>query len=219
MLASLFFKGWLIGFSIAMPVGPIGVLCIQHALLRGMLYGLVAGLGAALADAIYGAMAGFGVTVFSNFLTTYQFWFQLGGAIFLWYLGSSIFFSKPEPEKKDAIPLSLWRVFLTTFALTLTNPMTIVCFAGVYAGLGICTAEFSFVPAVVLTLGVLVGSSAWWLLLSCGVSYLGRWTSSTAPTHWLNRISGGIILAFAAIASLAVLQQALSLSEILGLRA
>lgn len=187
-----------------MPVGPIGVLCIQHALLRGMLYGLVAGLGAALADAIYGAMAGFGVTVFSSFLTTYQFWFQLGGAIFLWYLGWNIFVSKPETTSEKALPLSLRRVFLTTFALTLTNPMTIVCFAGVYAGLGICNNEFTVIPALILTLGVLIGSAAWWLLLSCGVSFFGR---GMAPSSWLNRISGGVILAFAAIATLALVQQ------------
>lgn len=211
-MLGLFLKGLLIGFSIAMPVGPIGVLCIQHALLRGVLYGLVAGFGAALADAIYGGVAGFGITVFSNFLSTYLFWFQLGGAIFLWYLGSNIFFSKTATEKKEAIPLSLKRVFLTTFALTLTNPMTIVCFAGVYTGLGLCTAEFSSLPALILTFGVLIGSSTWWLLLSCGVSFLGRWSSSQTPSLWLNRISGGVILAFAAIASLAIFQEMIDYS-------
>lgn len=214
MLFTLFLKGWLIGFSIAMPVGPIGMLCIQHALLRGMLYGAVAGLGAALADTIYGALAGFGITVFSSFFNTYLFWFQLGGAIFLWFLGCSIFFAKPEEQGQDAIPKSLVRVFLTTFALTLTNPMTIVCFAGVYAGLGICTTDFSFLPAVVLTLGVLVGSAAWWLLLSFGVSFLGKRLGSS-PTPLLNRISGGVILIFAALASLSVLQEVLIFAKVL----
>lgn len=207
MHSTIFLKGLLVGFSIAMPIGPIGMLCIQHALLRGMVYGVVAGLGAALADTIYGALAGFGVTIFSNFLTTYQFWFQLGGAIFLWYLGSTIFFAKPELGN-EGIPNSLIRVFLTTFALTLTNPMTMVCFAGVYAGLGICTTEFSLVPALILTLGVLIGSSTWWLMLSVGVSFWGR-RVSTGGFPWFNRISGGIILLFALIATFSVLQEVL----------
>lgn len=213
-MLSLFFQGCLIGFSIAMPVGPIGMLCIQHALLRGVLYGVIAGLGAALADTIYGAMAGFGITVFSNFVTTYQFWFQLGGCVFLWILGCNIFFSKPETDVKEAIPHSLWRVFFMTFALTLANPMTIVCFAGVYAGLGICTTDFSFIPALILTLGVLVGSSAWWLLLSCGVSVLGKKLAGTGASPWLNRISGGVILAFAVIASLSVLREVITFAEL-----
>jgi threonine/homoserine/homoserine lactone efflux protein len=203
----IFFQGWLIGFSIAMPVGPIGMLCIQHALMRGMLYGLVAGLGAALADAIYGAIAGFGLSMVSDFIATYHMWFQLGGATFLWYLGSTIFFAKPPETTKEAVSVSLWRVFFTTFALTLTNPMTIICFAGIYTGLGVCSSEINILPAILLTLGVLLGSAVWWLLLSSGVAVFGKRLFGEQLLLWLNRISGGVILAFALITSCSILQQ------------
>lgn len=206
MLTSLFLKGWIVGFSIAMPVGPIGMLCIQHALIRGMLYGLVAGFGAALADGIYGAIAGFGVTMVSNFLTTYQLWLHLAGAAFLWYLGFTILFSQPCSNNIEATRLTLKRVFFTTFALTLTNPMTIICFAGAYAGLGVCPTEEGLLSALMLTMGVLVGSAAWWLLLCTGVSMLGK-KMTAPPTQWLNRISGGVLLTFALVASLTAIQQ------------
>lgn len=204
---NLFFQGLLIGFSIAMPVGPIGMLCIQHALMRGMLYGLVAGLGAALADAIYGAIAGFGLVMVSNFISTHHFWFQLGGATFLWYLGSTIFFSKPPETTQDAVSISLMRVFLTTFALTLTNPMTIICFAGVYTGLGVCSDEVHLFPAAILTFGVLIGSAIWWLLLSTSVVVFGKRIFGERPSRWLNWISGGVILTFAFITTLSIIKQ------------
>lgn len=209
MFPSLFIKGWVIGFSIAMPVGPIGILCIQHSLIRGMLYGLIAGLGAALADTVYGAIAGLGISAISSLLVQNQFWIQLLGALFLWYLGFSIYRSKPPVNAKEAEKLGLWRVFLTTFALTLTNPMTMVCFAGIYAGFGICLPEEGLLSIALLAGGVLIGSAAWWLLLSCGVALIREKVSLQTP--WLNKISGGVILFFAAVASVTALQQLLSL--------
>lgn len=205
MIGSLFFQGWIIGFSIAMPVGPIGMLCIQHSLMRGLLYGIVAGLGAALADAIYGAIAGFGLSLISDFITTYQIWFKIGGAAFLWYLGSDIFFSNPTETQQNPMKVSLKRVFLTTFALTLTNPMTILCFVGLYAGIGVCAEEINYLLAGILTSGVLIGSATWWLLLSSGVSIFGKKLYTENRSRWLNRISGSVILAFALLTTLSAI--------------
>lgn len=207
MLMSLFLTGCLVGFFIAMPVGPIGMLCVRHSLMRGMPFGLVAGLGAALADTCYGAAAGCGLTILSTFLENNRFWLQIGGALFLWYLGIMIFFAKPESTNPKDSSLSLARVFFTTFALTLTNPLTILSFAGVYAGIGIGIGAHEILPVAILTLGVLIGSAAWWLILSCGVSTL-RHRMVIKPL-WLNRISGSFILLFALTTSFTVLQQIL----------
>jgi threonine/homoserine/homoserine lactone efflux protein len=122
MLTGLFLKGSLIGFSLAMPIGPVGMLCIQHSLRRGLLAGLIAGSGAALADALFGCMAGFGVSLLSHVVTRYQIWLQIIGSFVLWYLGIKIFKSQPAPLAASEISFSCSRVFFSTFVLTLTIP-------------------------------------------------------------------------------------------------
>lgn len=206
MLRNLFFNGSLIGFSIAMPVGPVAMLCIQHSLRRGMMAGLVAGLGAALADALYGGMAGCGVSMLSHLLVRYQLWLQIVGTIILWYLGVRIFKSQPVDFEKPISPCSLGRIFFSTFALTLTNPFTLICFAGVYTGLGINPSDQEFLPTLMLTLGVLLGSTIWWLMLSFGSALIGkRWHLKTSPLF--NQISGLLILSLACVASVSALHQ------------
>lgn len=205
-MLNFFLKGWLIGFSVAMPLGPIGIVCLQHTLLRGMLYGIVAGLGVAVADALYGILAGLSVTIISSFLITYQLWLQVAGVVFLWYFGVSFLREQPAKNDTEATKMSLKRVFLTTFALTFSNPMTVLCFVGIYAGLGVCSPEEGLMPVLITASGVLIGSTAWWLLLSGGVTILGR-RFNRLPAHWLNRAAGMTILMFAFIASLTTLKQ------------
>lgn len=204
MLVGTFIKGGLIGLSIAMPVGPIGLICIQHSLLRGMLYGLASGLGAACADMIYGFAVGFGISAVATTLLQFQFWLQLFGTVFLWYLGIKAFRSAPPKSEFEQTQIGLWRVFLTTFALTLTNPMTLLCFAGIFAGLGVCTEGDNMISVFTLAGGVLIGSAAWWLILSASIA-LVRTRLSPQLTLWLSRLSGGMILFFAAFATLTVL--------------
>jgi threonine/homoserine/homoserine lactone efflux protein len=202
----LLLKGSLIGFSMAMPVGPVGVLCIRHSLRRGLLAGLMAGLGAALADALYGCMAGFGVTLFSQVLTNYQIWFQMIGAFILWFVGIKIFTSKPVEVETSAISFSCSRIFLSTFALTLTNPFTLLCFAAIYAGLEITSSDQEILPVIILSLGILVGAAVWWMVLTFGVILIGRkFELNSSPL--LNRISGGILTSCACLATLSVLKQ------------
>src|SRR5512133_448069 len=127
MDSSLLLKGLIIGFSIAAPVGQIGVLCIRRTLVDGRAAGFVSGLGAASADAIYGAIAGFGLTVVSSFLVSQQSWFRLVGGIFLCYLGWRIFRSVVAPVDPDgATQMTATRLvsaYASTFLLTLTNPL------------------------------------------------------------------------------------------------
>lgn len=190
-----FLRGVIIGFAIAAPVGPIGVLCIRRTLAEGPASGLVSGLGAASADAIYGWIAAFGLTVVSTLLVDYQDWLRLGGGGFLLYLGLHTFFARPTPQVVSATGTGLIGAYTSTFFLTLTNPMTILSFGAIFAGLGLASATARYDTAVVLVLGVFVGSALWWLLLSGGFN-LVRTKITLAQLAWVNRASGVIIAGF-----------------------
>ena len=197
---SLLVRGLVVGFSIAAPVGPIGVLCIRRTLAEGRAYGFVSGLGAATADAIYGCIAGFGLTFISNILVDQQTWLGLVGGVFLCYLGIKTFLSRPAEEAALAKGNGIAGAYASTFLLTLTNPVTILAFAGVFAGLGLASANAGGGAAALLILGVFSGSALWWLLLS-GVASLFRTRFNLRALRWVNRISGIIVAGF----SLAVL--------------
>ncbi len=135
MELSLFLKGLLIGFSIAAPVGPIGVLCIRRTLASGRTIGLLSGLGAATADALYGSLAAFGLTAISGFLVRQQGLLRLLGGAFLCYLGLRAILTRPANAASLNSPASHVNAYSSTFFLTLTNPLTILSFAAIFAGL------------------------------------------------------------------------------------
>jgi threonine/homoserine/homoserine lactone efflux protein len=194
-----FVRGLVVGFSIAAPVGPIGVLCIRRTIAEGRSSGLVSGLGAATADAFYGSIAGFGLTFLSDVLVGQQSWLRLIGGAFLLYLGIKTFLSRPAEQAAPSRHSGLAGAYTTTFLLTLTNPLTILSFAAVFAGLGLATVAGDYLAATILVLGVFTGSALWWLLLSGGVS-LFRSKFSPQSMRWVNRISGGIITLFGLLA-------------------
>ncbi len=196
-------RGLVIGFSIAAPVGPIGVLCIRRTLAEGRAAGLISGLGAATADAIYGCVAGFGLTFISNILVSQQVWLRLIGGLFLLYLGLRTFLAKPAEQVATTERKSLTGAYLSTFFLTLTNPMTILSFAAIFAGLGLAGASGDYISAVLLVSGVFLGSALWWLTLSGGVGLL-RARFKRDWLQWVNRISGIIIASFGLIAVLSL---------------
>lgn len=193
MNLDLLMKGCLIGFAIAMPVGPIGMLCIRNSLMYGMLCGIVSGLGAACADAFYGAIAGFGISAVSDFLQSHRIFMQILGGLFLCYLGIMIFRAKSCKTETTISSLSNYKAFITTFLLTLTNPLTIVSFAAIYAGLGIgVKSNSTTLDSLILTGGVLLGSAAWWVILSAVTAYFKDRIGDKASI-WLNRTSGSLI--------------------------
>jgi len=192
-------QGIVVGFSIAAPVGPIGILCIERTLSKGRASGFVSGLGAASADAVYGAIAGFGLTAVSSALVDQRTSIRLLGGAFLLYLGIRTFRSEPAEEAaatdgRGGLPGD----YGSTFLLTLTNPVTILAFVGIFAGLGIGVGT-DYGAALVLVAGVFAGSALWWLLLAGGVTLLrARFT----PV-WMRRVSqlaGTIIVAFGLLA-------------------
>ncbi len=192
-------QGGIIGLSIAAPVGPIGVLCIRRTLAEGRLTGLVSGLGAATADAFYGSIAGFGLTAISGLLVSQQAWLRLVGGLFLCCLGVKTLLAQPAQQAAAVRGRGLWQSYASTLFLTLTNPMTILSFAAIFAGLGLGGTRGDYASAVMLVLGVFLGSAAWWLLLSSGVGAL-RAKFPGASLLWVNRVSGVIILGFGVVA-------------------
>jgi threonine/homoserine/homoserine lactone efflux protein len=193
MLLVFFVKGIVVGIVIAVPVGPVGVMCIRRTVFEGKLAGFVSGLGAATADAVFGIIAGFGLTVVSDWLLGYQQWLRIVGACLLLAVGGHSLLARRRSKLGSAPnPESLSWYYVSTFALTLTNPITILAFLAIFAAVGLTGAEATLGRAAILVLGVWVGSLLWWLALSFGVGYFFR---SFEPRHltWINRGSGAIL--------------------------
>lgn len=195
-------RGIVLGFSIAAPVGPIGLLCIRRSIAEGRMAGFVSGLGAATADALYGGIAAFGLSVLSGLLISHTFWLRLVGGLFLCYLGLATFRAAPAARVATAGGRTLLKAYASTLLLTLTNPMTILSFAAILAGAGVGVSGGAWSGAV-LVLGVFAGSALWWLLLSGGASLL-RERLDPGRLRWVNRVSGIILSGFGVLVLISV---------------
>ena len=166
----VWFQGFILGVAIAAPVGPIGLLCIRRTLEHNQAVGFATGMGAAVADTIYGAIAAFGFSAALVFLAGHEMTFRLLGGLFLLIVALRTYFSKP-PDTADDPPNARTCVggFVTGLTLTLTNPVTVLAFVGLFAGAGL-SGNLGFDEASILVLGVFIGSAAWWLSLSSGVA-------------------------------------------------
>ncbi len=187
-----FLKGVAVGVAVAIPLGPIGFLCVRRTLVEGPRIGFVSGLGAATADLFFGFLAAFGVTFISNILTTHAFWLRLAGGLFLLYFAVTTYRHRPPARvDEDAINPSHLGAFASTFVLTLTNPLTIFSFAAIFTGLGL-GASGQYVHALILVAGVFTGSALWWLGLALAA---GLFHGRLHPDNlrWVNRVSGVII--------------------------
>jgi len=193
---TLFLKGLAFGFLLAAAVGPMWVLCFRRTLASGTLAGIASGMGIAVADGFYGAVAAFGLTAISGLLLGYRFWLGFAGAAFLLYLGIRTLAARPVQEKAEAAPQSLGAAFLSTLGLTLTNPPTILAFAAIFAGLGLASSADYGAAALVVT-GVFLGSAAWWLILAGAAARL-RERMGPRLARGINVASGLSILGFAA---------------------
>jgi putative LysE/RhtB family amino acid efflux pump len=202
----LFLRGILLGLAVAAPVGPIGVLCIQRSLAGGFWAGFSGGIGTAVADAVYAALAAAGFAVLAGNLgavgpMTMQQILQWGGAVFIAWLGWRTF-SSPVAETAADAPVQATeeperpvRLFIVTFALTMSNPSTILSFAALFAGLGLA-ADPSIGAAGSAVAGVFIGSLLWWAALSGGIAAL-RHRVGAELRRWINRIAGLVLILFA----------------------
>lgn len=192
MELTFFLKGIAIGFAMAVPVGPIGIMCIRKTLTEGRLRGLIIGLGAATADLFYGTVAAFGLTIISDILVDQRFWIRLVGGALLLFLGVRIFLAQPKDPKIKLNNNGILRSYLTTVFLTLTNPLTIFAFVAVFAALGLGDG-LSFFSSSILVVGIFIGSALWFLLLSSGAIFL-RKKLDLVGLKWVNKIAGILVI-------------------------
>jgi threonine/homoserine/homoserine lactone efflux protein len=175
MVLVFFFKGIAVGAVIAVPVGPVGILCLRKFIFEGQLAGLVAGFGAATADTVFGVVAAFGLTYIAQGLLGYEGPLRAAGGCYLLFAGARAL-RQPPPEvtgpQQDSEPLL--RSFAVTFALTITNPITILAFLGIFAALGLGGARATWLAAGLLVAGVWTGSLLWWLALCFGIGMYRR---------------------------------------------
>jgi threonine/homoserine/homoserine lactone efflux protein len=191
---NLFVKGLIVGFCLAAPLGPIAAICVQRTISRRFLSGLMSGLGAAAADAVYGAVAAFGATMISEFLITEHAWLQRFGGIILIILGLRLWFAKVE-EKTNGTENNrgLLGDFLSTFVLTLTNPMTFVAFAAIFTTMGVGAVKGHSILTAELVGGVFAGSGLWWFIL-CAGAYALRAHFDFRKLTTINRATGVFVL-------------------------
>jgi len=195
---ALTLRGFILGFTIAAAVGPISLLVIRRTLAEGRLYGLVSGLGVATADATYGAIAAFGLSAITDVLVNARQVLGLVGGVFLLWLAWQTIRSNPT----DAATVTARRggyagAYLSILGLTMANPMTILSFGALFAGLGVTSGATG--DAALIVLGVLLGSTAWWVVLT---TIIGTLRTRVTP-EWIGRInivSGVVIGAFAIVA-------------------
>lgn len=200
---SMFITGIGIGFLMAAPFGPIGVLCMRRILTNNPTSGLISGLGAATADALCSAIAGFGLTFVSSSILSHQIMIRLLGGLFLCVLGAKTFIAKPCNPIANVKTSSLISVYTSTFFLTMANPITTLSFAAIFAGLGITETDSDYVAASALILGVFLGSASWWLALSSSIKIFKLNIDFTAQ-KWINKLSGGILTIFGLLALLSL---------------
>lgn len=187
--------GVLIGFAIAAPVGPVGMMVIRRTLEDGLFRGVLAGLGAALADACYGAIGAIGLTFVTYFLNEYGFWIRLGGGALICYLGVHTFLARPQAASDAGAPPHHARAFVSTLLLGLANPTTILAFAAAFAAFGPGSYTQDYVTASVVMSSVFAGATLWWLMLTASVSLL-RGRLSLNGMQWINRVAGSLLVAF-----------------------
>ncbi len=199
----LIIQGVLIGIVVAVPVGPLGLLCIHRALAMGALCGLFSGLGVATADALAASIAALGISFVSGFLADQQLFLRLGGGIFLLYLGCKIYTTEPNGRSAPSNVNGLLNAYATTFFLTFSNPVTILSFIAIYAGWHVPSLHGRYVDAAMLAFGVFLGSTLWWIGLFIGITaFHGRFSLRTLGR--IHRVSGVLIAGFGVIVLLSL---------------
>jgi threonine/homoserine/homoserine lactone efflux protein len=196
-------RSLIIGFTIAMAVGPITLLVVRRTIDHGLRYGFVSGLGVASADATYGGIAAFGLTAITSILVSAHAVLGLVGGAVIVLIGLRTMATRPSGPADGGGRPGLPGAFVSIYALTMTNPLTIVLYAGVFAAIGL--GGGGFVDAAVVTAAVLVGSTLWWVVLTSVVAWL-RGRVSTTALLWVNRVSGAALVVFGALAVIASLR-------------
>ena len=194
-------KGIIVGFLASIPLGPVGVLCIQRTINKGRTSGVISGMGAATVDSFYALVAAFGLTYIINFIVEQQFYIELIGGGVLIFLGANIFNTNPirqirrHRRKKNRLIEDYFSVFL----LTLSNPLALFLFVAAFAGMGMVDSDNSSFKSSFIILGVFIGAMIWWFALTFFIN-LVRKKFRLKQLWWINKIAGLIIVIFGAAA-------------------
>ncbi len=203
-------EGAVIGFVIAVPVGPAAALCIRRSITVGALAGYLTGIGAALGDAVFGAVAAFGLSFIEQFVMLHEAWLRGIGGLILAGMGSITMRHRPrtvgDPVRDDREHRVATHFHYTTssFFITVFNPLTVMAFGAAFAGRNLAGVGTNLGDAAVLVAAVFSGALAWWFVL-CSASVALRAQFSGRGVLWLNRISGAVILAFGVVALISLL--------------
>jgi len=205
MWLTLFLKGVFIGLLATIPLGPIGVICVQRTINKGKLSGFVSGLGAASADTIFATIAGFSLTFIISFIEQKQVAFQIIGGIVVVLLGTKIFYTNPirqlrrHKRKKN----SLTEDFLSVLLFTITNPLAVFLFLALFAAFGVVSDQTKWFLSFVTIGGVFVGASGWWYIFTSLVDIF-RNKFRLKQLWWINKISGFVIFLLGLITLISV---------------
>jgi threonine/homoserine/homoserine lactone efflux protein len=193
--------GVIIGFSASVPLGPIGVLCVQRTLNKGRLSGFVSGLGAAFSDTIYAVIAAYSLSFIVSFVESQLMTIKIFGALVLIGLGLKIFYSNPAAQLRRQRNKSrnLFQDFISTFFLTISNPLAIFLFFGFFAGLGVVPGDRDWIGQLILIGGVFAGAASWWFILTSLVN-LFKTKINIRRLWWINKIAGALIIVFVIVA-------------------
>jgi threonine/homoserine/homoserine lactone efflux protein len=202
----LLLKGAIVGFLASIPLGPVGVLCIQRTINKGKTSGLFSGLGAAVVDMLYAVVAVLGLSFIIKFIEEQAVYFQFVGGFVLLFLGIRIFYTNPvhQIRKHRRKKSNLVEDFLSVVVLTLSNPLAVFLFIAAFAGIGIVAANKAWFNSGLLILGVFMGATLWWLLLTRTVNAF-RKKFRLKQLWWVNKIAGAAIVLFGFFAVLSIL--------------
>ncbi|WP_321505526.1 LysE family transporter [uncultured Methanoregula sp.] len=197
MDASLFTQGIIIGLTLAVPVGPISLLCIQRAVAGGRLHGIISGIGVATADSLYAAVVFLGLTIVSGMIITHQLLFRFIACIVLFLVGAKVFLTRPPEAKLRPEQESYLKDYLTTVAISIANPLTILFFLAILPAFGVVFQGASHILAAEFVAGVFCGSVLWWIILCGSVGSL-RSRLSADNLKRINQVSGIMIICIGA---------------------
>lgn len=205
-LVEILIKGFVLGFLLSIPLGPIGIICIQRTLSKGRWSGFVSGLGASSADTLLAITAGLGLSFIIDFIKDYSIVFKLVGGIIVIIIGFQIFFKSPirqfrnSKQKKS----SLHTDYLSVLALTFSNPLAIFLFIAIFAGLNIIKGSHDLISNIIIFTGIFIGASTWWFTLTSFVN-IYRAKFRLKNLWWLNKITGILIALFGLVALISIL--------------
>ncbi|MDX9769763.1 MAG: LysE family transporter [Tenuifilaceae bacterium] len=207
MIFTLLIKGIIVGLLASIPLGPIGIICIQRTINKGKLSGFLSGMGAASADTIFAAIAGFSLSFIISFIQEQQVIFQAIGGLIVFGLGIKIFYTNPvrQLRRHKRKQNNLLEDYLSVLLVTITNPLAVFLFIALFASLGVVVEGENILLSLVATSGVFIGAMLWWYILTTLVNIF-RNKFRLKQLWWINKLSGAVIFTLGAVAIFGLLR-------------